>query len=128
MLEVLPHIVSAKRQHCHGIPPHLSHSTDGRRSHFRTHRCADICPVFPIARLKDERHSIAPTSAENYGADGNAAAIFNMWVEHGIVAHGSGEAAGGMSGFFLGSGCPSVTSPVNRMGGRRDVLAFPPRV
>ena len=37
----------------------LPHSTDRRRGHSRAHRCADIRSVFRIARLKDERHSIA---------------------------------------------------------------------
>ena len=128
MPEIIANVVTAERKHCHGIAPDLPDRSGSCCGSLRRHGRAYISTVFPVERLKDERHGIAPASAENDGADRNAAAVFNMRIEHGIVAHGSGEAAVGMGRFFLGRWCPIVAAPVDRVRWRGAVLAFPPSV
>src|SRR5437763_1231960 len=84
--------------------------------------------MFPIKGLENERHGIAAAATENNRTDGDAAAVLDMRVEHGIIAHWSGETAVGMGRFFLRLRGPIIASPVNRVLWRRAILSLPPHI
>ena len=86
--------------------------------------------MLPIERLKHERQSAAPASAENDRADRNAFAFFKIRIEHRIIATRCSESTVGMRGFLLGIGRPIATAPIDGVFRSRPVgiFAFPPNV
>ena len=84
--------------------------------------------MFPIERLENERHRVAPSSAENDRANRHADAIFHMRIEHRIVLHRCRKTGIRVRRFIFGIGRPIVATPIDRMLRRGAVLAFPPSV
>ncbi len=99
--KIIADVVTAERQHCHRIAPHLPNGASRRCGCFRRHGCAQINAVVPIERLEHEWHSVAAAPAKNDRADRYAFAFFHIRIEHGVVAHRRGEAAVWMRRFFF---------------------------
>ena len=127
VLEVIAHAISAKGQHCHRVTSHLTNRARRGSGGFRSHGRADINAVSPIHGAKNQRHRVAPASAENDRTDRHALSLFDVRIEHRIVPHRNRETAIGMRCFLLRLRRPTISFPVEARSGR-GILSFPPDI
>ncbi len=102
VIEVLPHIVSGKRQHGHGIASNLTHTAGRSGRHLGTHGGSNKDPVSPIERLKHQWHGAGSATTENDGAQRNAVRIFPILID--ARALGSGRSESGIGVRRLAAG------------------------
>src|SRR5438067_4604388 len=126
--KIIADVVTAERKHGHRIAPDSSNCASGGSGGLRGHRGANIDAMFPVERLKDKGHRVAPPATKNDCADRNATSLFDMRIEHWIIAHRCGETAVRMGRFLFRCRCPAIAPPIDRVCGRRSVLSFPPGV
>ena len=64
MAEVITHVVTAKRDHRHGVAPHDANLAGCGRSGFRAHGRPDIHTRIPIKSLRHQRHRVGAAAAK----------------------------------------------------------------
>src|ERR1700677_58105 len=128
MLEIMAHVVAAKREHGHGVAPDFSDLAGGGGSGFRTHGGADIDAVDPVERLKNQGDGRGAAAAKDNPADGNSLRVVGLRRKGGVVGGGRAETAVGMGGRFRPAGGPGIAFPIGQIGRGLFCLAFPPDI
>src|SRR5205814_1177178 len=65
MIEVIAHVVAAKRQHGKRIAPYLAHLAGGGSRGLRSHGRGGIDAIGPVERFVYERHRGSTTTPED---------------------------------------------------------------
>src|SRR5262249_28319724 len=72
VLEIVAHVIAAKRQHGEWIAAHLADFARGRSSGLRSHGRGAIYAIGPVGRLVYQWNSIAAPAAKDEGRDRHA--------------------------------------------------------
>src|SRR5205814_1074267 len=75
MAEIIAHVITAEREHGHGIAANFADGAGGGGGHFRAHGGADVYAGAPIEGLVDQRHGGGAASAKNESVQRNAMGI-----------------------------------------------------
>ena len=130
MAEIIAHVITAERQHRHGIAANFADGAGGGGRHFRAHGRADVHAGTPVESLEDERHGGGAAPPKMMALIGTPRRIFPGRIDGGALRSGRGEARIGMRGLRAGLlgdfGSPAIALPVEALGGRLVGHAFPP--
>ena len=135
VLEIVAHVVAAKRQHGERVAAHHAHLADGGGGGLGAHGGGHVDAFHPVTGLGDQWHGSGAAATEDEGINRHAFGVVPLRVECRIIDGSHREARVRMSrlgaGFFCNPGRPVLALPVDQMGRQVAAVffhAFPPHV
>src|SRR3989338_2973433 len=99
MPEIVAHIITTKRQHCHWVPSQDPLLMNGRGSGFRAGPGPQEYAVLPIKGLGNQRNQPAPASAQDYRRDRHAFGVIKFLGKRRRIVYRYGKTSIRMRGF-----------------------------
>jgi len=124
--EVVTHIVTGERKHCHRIAANYTDSAGSGCGSLGCHDRTNEYTVLPVSGFVYKGSSLSTAAAEYDSGNGNTVNGVELRGDAGAVSRRSGETAVGVSTLYAAIGIPNLAGPVHCILGRILVETFPP--